>query len=63
MNSHQDTSHQDSGLSSLTVLMPAHNEEQGIAVAIRSVQSQEGVDRIIVVADTTGRCQIGRAAA
>jgi cellulose synthase/poly-beta-1,6-N-acetylglucosamine synthase-like glycosyltransferase len=37
----------------LLALMPAHNEAAGIAYALRSVQSQPGVDTVVVVSDNS----------
>ena len=37
----------------LIALMPAHNEAAGIAAALESVQSQPGVDKVVVVSDNS----------
>ncbi len=39
--------------SRLIALMPAHNEAAGIAAALESVQSQPGIDTVIVVSDNS----------
>jgi cellulose synthase/poly-beta-1,6-N-acetylglucosamine synthase-like glycosyltransferase len=44
---------QRSAVPGLIALIPAHNEAAGIAAALQSVQSQPGVDTVVVVSDNS----------